>query len=117
MPSHFGGLQGLLAGENPFLNLGIGLLAAGGPSATPLSRGQRIAQGFQFAQGSGSAFLQNRLARERLQKLASEREAEERRIAAGRRLGEINPALGLLAEIHPEAAGRVLGGMLEDPKN
>ena len=112
MPSHFGGLHGLLAGENPLLNLGIGLLAAAGPSAAPLSRGQRIAQGFQFAQGQGSAFQQNQLARARLQKLAADRESEERRVRAAARLGEIDPRLGLLAELHPESAGRVLGGLL-----
>lgn len=92
-----GGLLG-----NPLLNLGVGLLAASGPSRTPVSIGQALAQGMQLAQGAQGAQLKNQFIRDRLSQRAQRREA----------LGQLQE--GLLGTGEVEAGtGNVTGGMTQ----
>ena len=52
--------------NTPDAQLGLGLLAAGGPSTTPMSFGQRIAQGVQYAQSSKDADLRRQYVRSQI---------------------------------------------------
>lgn len=52
--------------NTPDAQLGLGLLAAGGPSAAPMSFGQRIAQGAQYAQSSKDADLRRQYVRSQI---------------------------------------------------
>ena len=88
---------------NPLFNLGVGLLAAGGPSETPLGVGQGLSQGLQLARQGQQAALRNQLVRTRL-------EEEARKRAAGARLSGLlddqDPLLGALAEVSPGATAQ-----------
>jgi len=91
-PTMLGRLGGLLTGSNqysPLLNVGLGLLAASGPSVTPKSTLQRLAEGLQYGQqvtaGQQSMLGQreqrlmaNELARQKLMAAAAERERKAR---------------------------------------
>lgn len=52
--------------NTPDAQLGLGLLAAGGPSAQPMSFGQRVAQGVQYAQSSKDADLRRQYVRSQI---------------------------------------------------
>lgn len=105
-PMANGNISGLLgdALSNPLFNLGIGLLAAGGPSTTPVSLGQALGQGAQFANRAQQQALQNQLIRSRLEEDARKRGALER--LRGAFAG--NETLGLLAEVAPDAVAKGL---------
>lgn len=99
--------EGLLAGalESPLLNLGAGLLAASGPSTTPVSFGQALGSGVQFAQNAQQQNLRNQLVRSRLQDDSRRRSAVQQ---LGGLLGQDNTQLGLLADIAPGAVAQGL---------
>ena len=66
-----------MAGLLDFMNtddaqLGLGLLAAGGPTTTPMSFGQRIAAGVQQAQASKDGRLRNKLLESQIAENASQ---------------------------------------------
>ncbi len=93
---------------NPLLNVGIGLLSASGPSRTPVSTGQALAQGLSQAQRAQQQQLQNRIVRGRLSQ-------EARKRAAAGQLSEMfggDPQVGALAEIAPEAVAQGLLGQV-----
>jgi hypothetical protein len=103
MPDFNNKLRGLL--ENPAFNLGIGLLSAGGASPIPMSSGQRIAQGVQFAQGAQQQGLSNELLRQRISDEAHARSQIDRfssLLGSGMPI-EQNQMLGLLGQIAPAA--------------
>ena len=91
--------------------MGIGLLSASGPSATPVSLGQALGQGVQFASQQRQLAARNRLMRSQL-------EDTSRRRAASQQLANVineelaqeggNPgrsrALSALAQLDPAAA-------------
>lgn len=52
--------------DTPDAQLGLGLLAAGGPSAQPMSFGQRIAQGVQYARSSKDDDLRRQYVRSQI---------------------------------------------------
>ena len=107
------GQQGLLGNalESPLFNLGIGLLSASGPATTPVSLGQALDQGVQFASQQRQLAARNRLMRSQL-------EDTSRRRAASQQLANVineelaqeggNPgrsrALSALAQLDPAAA-------------
>jgi hypothetical protein len=94
MPDFNNKLRGLL--ENPAFNLGIGLLSAGGASPIPMSSGQRIAQGVQFAQGAQQQGLSNELLRQRIADEAGQSDARAQ-------------LSGLLPELFPGREGHLMG--------
>ncbi|MDM0007895.1 hypothetical protein QTI51_24610 [Variovorax sp. J22G73] len=58
--------------NTPDAQLGLGLLAAGGPSTQPMSFGQRIAQGVQYAQSSKDADLRRQYVRSQIDENAAQ---------------------------------------------
>lgn len=96
---------------NPMFNMGVGLLSASGPSTTPVSTGQALGQGVQFAQNAQQTAMRNQLVRSRL-------EQDARRRAATQKLGgllgggEQGSTLGLLAEIAPQQVAQGLIGQM-----
>lgn len=60
------GIGGLLVEGNPMFDIGLGLLAASGPSAQPPSLGQAFAHAAQFASGRGAERLKLESERSRL---------------------------------------------------
>lgn len=64
----FNAQAGLLgdAFSSPLFNFGVGLLSASGPSTTPISMGQALAQGGQMASQAQRQQLQNQLIRAKL---------------------------------------------------
>lgn len=104
-----GGIGGLLSGglESPLFNLGVGLLAASGPSTTPVSMGQALAQGAQFAQTGQQQALKNQAFRAQLGEQARQRQNAQqfRGLLADSDLPDNQKqALGLLAESNLPAA-------------
>jgi len=83
--------------------LGLGLLAAGGPSATPMSFGQRIAQGVQYAQSSKDADLRRQYVRSQIDENAAQIAA--RNLQAQRDQAINGLVMGRLAGRPAEAPG------------
>lgn len=98
-------MRGLLADamDSPLFNMGIGLLAASGPSTMPISTGQALGQGVQFAQQAQLSSMQNAQARERLRSMAEQRKASSAVRDLITQSGG-SPALQALATINPSAA-------------
>src|SRR5690554_572352 len=69
-------LEGLLSGASPIGNLGLGLLAASGPSAQPRSFGQVLAQGSQFASERQRAAMETQAMRDALAQQKRQQEAQ-----------------------------------------
>lgn len=69
------GIRGLLG--DPRFNLGLGLLAAGGPSREPTSLGQNMAQATQFAAERDRQAMENRAVRQELQARQRRQEAQQ----------------------------------------
>lgn len=113
-------MTGLL--NSPLLNLGVGLLAAGGPSAQPVGFGQGLQQALGFAQERQQGLLRNELLRQGLRDRQAQQQARTQLTqAAGGLLGATDPqqrqALGLLAAAAPQAfAQGLLGQMFQQPR-
>lgn len=123
-------VPGLLgnAGTNPLLNMGIGLLSAGGYSTMPISTGQGIAAGFQNMQQAGLLSQRQALEQQKIEILkAKQREAEieadrqarervARNAAVGQLLQQLPPeqqaVLGPMFDADPDAAMKVAQGLL-----
>jgi hypothetical protein len=102
-----GGINGLLseALNSPLLNLGIGLLSASGPSTTPISLGQGLARGVQFASEAQRQALLNQVARAQLTDEARKRDATAKLrgiLSEGGNAAGNPEILGLLAEAAPD---------------
>lgn len=52
--------------SDPLFSFGIGMLGAGGPSATPVGFGQALGQGMRAVQGASEQGLQEKLDRAKL---------------------------------------------------
>ena len=108
---------GLLAGSSnfsPLFNISMGLLAAGGPSATPKSTLQRLAEGVmagqQMTQGQQSLIDQrqqrafaNEIARRKLEAAAAER---DRRAKAGQSVAALLKEFGPKQELPQPGMGQ-----------
>jgi len=111
-------LQGLLS--NPMFNIGTGLLAASGPSATPVGFGQALASGIQYGTQRQAEQMKLQMARDEMDA------AQKRKAAIAEFSGLLTPgqtpgpvvsatpaaintpegqsrAMGLLGQINPEA--------------
>lgn len=118
-------IAGLLG--NPTFNLGVGLLAAGGPSAAPHSFGQDLAGAVQFASERQRQQMENQVARERLLALQRQRQAgsavQELLTSLGvpgdaPSPGQISPLhqriLQTMAQTNPQGAMQGLLGLLTE---
>lgn len=136
-------LGGLLAGGNPMFDIGVGLLAASGPSTTPVSTGQALAHAAQFASERQRASMTNQALREQLISLQQQRQQQSALadlIGSLSQPGEVTPADGvgppmttapqlnpqqarilqMMAAQSPEAALQILaqrGGLLADEQS
>lgn len=111
-------LQGLLS--NPVFNIGTGLLAASGPSATPVGFGQALASGIQYGTQRQAEQMKLQMARDEMDA------AQKRKAAIAEFSGLLAPgqtpgpvvsatpaaintpegqarAMGLLGQVYPEA--------------
>ncbi|BAQ16905.1 hypothetical protein [Methyloceanibacter caenitepidi] len=87
---------------DPLLNLGLGILAASGPSAAPVSTGQAIGAGVGQANRAVQLSQQNQLVRDRIVDNQRKREAQAK-------LKELLPGeLSLLADIAPDQVAQGL---------
>lgn len=92
--------EGLLG--DPLLDLGVGLLAASGPTTRPIGLGQALAAAFEFAGNQGVTQGQLAFQRQRLSQIAAQDRARKELISSGG-FDPNNPQqLGLLAEASPE---------------
>lgn len=94
--------------NTPAFNLGVGLLSAAGPSENPVSLGQALGRGVQFAQNAQQQALRNQLVRSRLEDDARKRNVTEQ--LGGLLGGGSDPTLGLLAQVAPNAVAQSLVG-------
>lgn len=103
-------LEGLLSGASPIGNLGLGLLAASGPSTTPRSFGQVLAQASQFASERQRAAMQNQAMRQALEDSQSRREAMQQLpgLLAQTTVAQA-PSTQQITGIGGEAVGRIPG--------
>lgn len=103
--------------NTPDAQLGLGLLAAGGPSAQPMNFGQRIAQGVQYAQSSKDADLKRQYVRSQIDEntaqiaarnLQAQRDQAINGLVMGRfgGRGAVTPG----SPVGSEAPGATLGG-------
>lgn len=115
--------MGLL--DDPAMNFGIGLMAAGGPSRMPVSLGQGIAQGFQQAQQAEE--MQRRKAMEEMrlkmfeQQMMQQKAAQEaemkKQMAMQAYMQNVPEHLRPLAGAFPEEVGRyMLGNAFAKPQ-
>ncbi len=112
-----GGGMGLL--NSPLMNLGVGLMAASGPSTTPIGFGQALQHGMQYASEREKAKYTNDFLRQQIQKTSASRTAFEELM---RELDASGDASGLSAEqrswlrrtggADPESALSTLGTLL-----
>jgi hypothetical protein len=113
--------QGLLSEgfDNPLLALGAGLLAASGPSTTPVSFGQALASGLQAASQAQRQALLNQVARAQLTETARKQQAAEKLqglLSGGLDSTSTPQLLGLLAQTDPERfSAALLGRLLPQP--
>jgi hypothetical protein len=103
MANGIGGFFDDVAG-NPLIALGAGLLAASGPSAQPVSRGQVLGQGLQFASAA-----QQRQQQGALQQLRME-EARQRMLDRARQERTGSELAAFVDMIGPQAAAPALPG-------
>lgn len=98
-------LEGLLSGADPMGNLGLGLLAASGPSAMPQSLGQVLASGMQFASERQRAAMQNDALREQMaeQKRRADASQQLTGLLGGAEPVDQQQLLGLLSAANPDA--------------
>lgn len=94
-----------LLGNHPMLDLGIGLLAASGPSPVPTSTGQNLASAMQFMSQRERQRLQNEGARERLRQLQEQRRQ-------GSAVQEFIQSLGQFGPTPTQPAGQGLGALM-----
>lgn len=115
--------MGLL--DDPAMNFGIGLMAAGGPSRMPVSLGQGIAQGFQQAQQAEAQQQRRAMEEMRLkmfeQQMMQQKAAQEaemrKRLALQSYLQNVPEQLRPLAGAFPEEVGKhMLGTMFAKPQ-
>lgn len=103
------GLDGLLSGSlnSPALNLGVGLLSAAGPSTVPVSFGQALGRGLQFAQSAEQQSLRNQAIRSQLSQ-RSQKQAAAKQLQG--LLGDQpnGQMLGLLGQMAPGATAQGL---------
>lgn len=101
-----GGLLDFL--NTPEAQLGIGLLAAGGPSTTPMSFGQRVSGAMQGMSAQQDAELKRQLLRSQMEENASQNALRQAQIA---KAGQIQALTnGLFAPSAPITGGMVGGG-------
>lgn len=82
--------------NTPAFNLGVGLLSAAGPSENPVSLGQALGRGVQFAQNAQQQQLRNQLVRQQLEGTTRQRQATDQLRGL---LGETDPRLIPLLEL------------------
>ena len=100
--------SGLLG--DPLLNVGVGLLASSGPSLTPISTGQGLAEGIKMARTAEQQNLRNQATRAGIEDAARKRRAQEQLGGLLGGQGEQGELLGLLAQVAPGATAQGLLG-------
>ncbi len=110
-------LEGLLG--NPVFNFGTGLLAASGPSATPVSLGQAIGQAGQYMSGRQRQQLQLQAARDEIKRRQDQDRARQELPAALNSTGVMKPGAveGLLSQAYPQQYGHAVAQSLLTPAN
>lgn len=116
-------LEGLLSGENTLGNLGIGLLAASGPSTQPVGLGQILGSAAQFASDRQQQAHANQIMRDQLSQRKKQQGAQEKLsglLSSGETVDQ-QQMLGLLAQADPQAFTQqmqsgLLGQMFAKPQ-
>lgn len=95
--------------------LGLGLLAAGGPSTVPMDFGQRLAQGVQFAQASKDARLRNKLLESQIAENASQDAVRRAQLERQQRQDSYYLGSGSGSPAAPAAGAVAAGGAAPEP--